>query len=234
VADNINDEIVDLTEPEGQEDAEKEKKKVKAPKPPKPPKNDEPKPEKKAKGKKKKGGKLKLILIIVLVVLIAGFIFEELYFNYLGTRDIFIDAIVKLDPDYRTREANLDIKETDLNKFQAELDTRERTITSRESQYERRNADLNSREETIREQEQQSAPLYKRQLTEQELEDMQSLSRSYSLMAPEVAATILGELGNSNDVATILYYMTERNAAAILAVMNPDFAAELTNILLYS
>ena len=236
-----NDDFKDLTEPEGSEEASNgKKKKEKTPKPPKEPKQPkekltkaEKKAAKKAGKGKKKRGKLKIILIIVLVLLVAGFVFEEIYYNYLGTRDMLIDAVVKLDPAYGTREKKLNERESLLDAREADLDAREKTVTSRENQNDRRTASLDTREKDVNDLLQWSLPLYRRQMTEQELTDMQSVSMSYSRMAPEIAAAILMELNDPDDVAAILYYMSERSAAAILAVMDPEFAAVITEIFLY-
>ena len=255
MADNTDDVIVDLTASgDTNDDGKGETETVKAPKPqgpppgspgpapgppgrtpgtPRPPVKQTPAPSTPQKKKKKKGRILKIILIIVIVLLIAGFVFEELYFNYLGTRDIFIDAVVRLDPAYGAREHRLDSIENDLDRRQAELDAREKTVGFRESQNDRRGVELDKWEETIIDREQMTMPLYLRKMTEQEQSDLQSLSRSYSLMAPDAAVAILMELEEQDDVAAILYNMSDRNASAILALMDPEYAAEITMILLY-
>ena len=232
MADNINDDFTDLTE---DENAGKGKKKPakKAPAP-KAAQKAAAVPDKKDKSGKKKGGKLKIILIIVLVLLVAGFVFEEIYFNYLGMRDVLIDSVVKIDPEYGPRQVRLDEREADLDLREAGIEARERSVGSRETTVDRRAAELDQREETLSNNTQSSAPIYRRQLTAQEITDMESLSRSYSQMPPDAAAVILTELERMDDVAAILYYMNERNAASILSAMDPEFAARITEILLYS
>ena len=79
-----------------------------------------------------------------------------------------------------------------------------------------------------------TVPLYRREMTEEELEDMMSISTLYTQMAPEAAAARLVRLYDPRDVAAILYFMGERNAAAIMSVMTVEYAAEITEILLYS
>ena len=241
MADKINGEIEDLTEPEESEEAEntdkkkKRRKKTKTLKDSASPEEDTKKPKKSKKAGKKKDGILKVVLVIILTILIAGFVFEELYYNSLGTREMLIDAVVRLDPEYGSREKNLDEREAAISTLESQLELRERTITSREKQNDSRTTDLQKREVEFQNMVSSwSAPLYKREMTEQELLDMQSLSRAYSLMTPEAAAAILIELGQIEDVAAILYHMTNRNASAILAVMDPGYAAEITNILLYN
>ena len=245
MADNIENETAGMIEPvdtvgdeNGKQEPADEPKPQESPEQPEPPKPPEPtknvkRPPAPQKKKKKKGRKLKIILIIVIFLLVAGFVFEELYFNYLGTRDIFIDAVVRLDPAFGAREHELDIRETDLDKREADLDARDKAAGFRESQNTRRSLELDEREETTNEREQLSMPLYMRKMSEQELLDMQSLSRAYSLMAPDVAVAILMELERQDDVVAILYNMSERSASAILALMDPEYAAQITVLLLY-
>ena len=229
-----NESLIDLTvDDEGVDTTKGNAKPAKAPRRARPSGN-EPVSLQRASVGKKKGRKLKIILIIVLVVLIAGFVFEEVYFNFLGTRDLFINAVVRLDPDFRSREAELDDREAELDSFEAELDAREGALQNRETQLDRRSSQLDGREAALSEQLiLDDLPRFRRSMSEQEVLDMESLSRSYSLMAPEAAAVILGELVVSDDVAAILYFMPERSAAAILSVMDAEFAAEITEILLY-
>ncbi|MCL2046245.1 MAG: hypothetical protein FWG88_07650 [Oscillospiraceae bacterium] len=190
--------------------------------------------ERKALGIKKRGGKLKVILIILLVLLVGGFVAEEVYFNWLGTRDMLIDAVLLLDPNVRTRGYRLDAREAELKEKEEAFAEKERIISNRELQADRRATELDRRQADLAEREERATPLYRRRMSEQDLSDMVSLSRSYSQMTPESAAAILVELDKAEDVAAILFYMSERNAAAILAVMEPEFAAHITSILLYN
>jgi len=245
-----DDDITDLTDEEAPASEGKPKtKKGKEPKEPKPSKSvidDGDKPGKKEKGKKKKG-KLLIIALLILVILIAGFVYVELTFNLLGTRDmvrdLFLDVVVWLDPEFRAvddelknnndeRVAKLDEREEALDKRDEEITQRESDAITRETQLDRRSTALDLREQQQEQSQDVNVPLFRRDMTEEQLADLQSLSRSYSQMSPEAAAEILVELFNPNDVATILYFMNERNAASILAEMDVDFAARLTEILL--
>jgi len=132
------------------------------------------------------------------------------------------------------REAQLVEWEIELNLREDELNARENAASAREQQLNIRAEAQDAREKDLMDLYDRVVPIYRRMLTDQELEDMISISRSYTQMSPDVAAGILVELNDPKDVAAILYYMSERNAAAILSVMDADFAAELTEILLYS
>ena len=131
------------------------------------------------------------------------------------------------DNDLDERKQGLDTRESELKDREKELDLREERLDSRKEQ-------LDKREEQINLSQERSMPAYLRDMTEEELADIMSVSTSYSRMDPGTAAGILVELRDPNDVATILYYMSERNAAAILSVMEPEFAARITEILMNS
>jgi len=258
-----DDDITDLTEDEESSGSagKENQKKQKAPKAPKEPK--EPK-EKKGKDKKdsketgedaeKKGGAggIIIIMILVLVILIGGF-GAAMYFNVLGARSIVANAVndpliklvIWLDPGFssiddrmRAESASRDKrhaeKEAELEERDEEVTLREDSINSREAQLDRRERELDSREAQIIAMYERTVPIYRRDMTEQEQEDMESLSRTYSQMSPSDAAERLARLYDPRDVAAILYFMMERPRAAILAAMNPTYAAEITEILLYS
>jgi len=226
----------------------------------KPDKHTNEKPGKK-KGKKIEGGKkginIKLILIIVPVVLVAACV-AAVILNFFGARDILsgwisdplISAVVWLDPEFSSvnqqlrnrsneREEKLDKRSGELDTREGELNRREEGLQSREEQtgeweikLDKRSEQLDKREEQLRQAQAPALPAYQRELTEQELSDMRSLSRSYAQMDPEAAAAILTALNDTDGVATIIYHMSERNAALILAAMDKNFAAKVTDRLL--
>ena len=108
----------------------------------------------------------------------------------------------------------------------------ENQLQSREAQLDRRSAALDRQEEDEGTRDVEQLPLFRRNLSGQELEDITSLSKTFTQMSPDNAATILAEMEDPNQVASILYFMDERNASAILAAMEVEFAAELTELLI--
>ena len=235
----------------------KEKKEPEPREPQAPPAKDE-KPGKKGKGDKgKKGGKKKgskvwviLIIILVLLVLIAAFC-AAVYFNLFGFGDIILEPVgewlfgimVWIDPEFSSvdkelsargdeRNAALDEREHGLDTREAELAAREEAANTREKQNDRRATALDRREDLLNIREDTDTPLFRRDLTEQELADVASLSRTYAQMSPETAAEILAGLYEPMDIASILYFMAERNAATILAAMEVEMAVIITDILL--
>jgi len=257
-----DDEVTDLTEG-GDSGAGAKGKKAKPPKAPKEPKDTEgpalAKADKKGKKDKKnnadKGSSTAgviIIMILVLLILLGGF-GAALYFDMFDARIIvadvitepMLDIIIWLDPAYNSISQRLRIeaemqerrfaeRTADLDEREASIVFHEEIITTRESQLDRRALDLDRREEQILAMYERTIPLFRRDMTDQEREDMISLAQTYSQMSPESASIILARLYDPRDAAAILYYMTERNAASILSEMEPSLAAELTEILLYS
>jgi len=257
MADN---DVTDLTAEEGSATPAKGKKAPRAPKAPKETKEKEPKAakgkkDKKSEGKGEKSSALSIIIIMILVllILIGGF-GAALYFDVFDSRVIIadvlteplLDIIIWLDPEYHTIRQRLRAEEeaslrrfeertAELNRREADIGILEDMVVSREQVVERRTHDLDRREEQIIAMYERTIPLFRRpDRTDQEMEDMLSLSRMYTRMSPDVAATILVQLYDPRDVAGILYYMSERNAAAILSEMDVRYAANITEILLYS
>jgi len=245
-----DEETTDLTEGGDSGAAKKQK----APKAPKEVKVDPSPTDKKQKGKKEKGGAggIIIIMLLVLILLVGGFA-AILYFNMFKAREItsdwvkepLLDVIIWLDPSFSSinnrlaaereaQEKRFEEREADLNTRESDLIARENALNALEQTLDRKSFDLDRREDQIIAMYERTIPIHKRDMTEQELEDMLSLSRTFSQMSPEDAASILVELYDPRDVAAIIYYMGERNAASILAAMNVDYAAEITEILLYS
>jgi len=256
-----DDDVTDLTEEGSGEAAKgKGKKPPKAPKEPKAPKDEkgvkEPKgkKEKKPKEKGEKGGAAGVIIImlLVLLILVGGFT-AALYFDVFDARTIIaevvteplLDVLIWLDPGYHTISQRLRDEEEasvrrfterteELNRREENLILQEEMVFAREQQVVRQSHDLDRREEQVAAMYERTVPLWKRDMTEQEMEDMLSLSTTFINMSPEQAALILVQLYDPRDVATILYYMSERNSAAILTEMDVRYAANITEIWLYS
>jgi flagellar motility protein MotE (MotC chaperone) len=252
----------DLTEDGEPAPAAKGKKASKTPKAPKEPKVEkEPKLKKDKKSKDPKdeigkgggAGGIILIMLLVLIILISGFA-AALYFDVFNAREVIgdvitdplLDIIIWLDPGFSTINARLEAerltlerryqeRNEDLNERESHIILMEGVLDNRENMLDRRENDLDRREEQIIAMYERTVPLHRRDpMSEQDLEDMMSLSRTYTQMSPDDAAERLVRLYDPRDVASILYYMSERNAASILAAMDPGYAANITEILLYT
>ena len=248
------DDVTDLTENAAEASpANKSKpKREKAPAVPKAPGVTKDKASK-DKGDKKSGtGGTILIMILILVLLIGGFA-AVLFLDLFNSRQIvgsivnepLIGVVVWLNPKFSTVEQQLvaeneaqekhhAARTADLNAREEDIELLESELLIREQLLERRALELDNREVQIIAMYERTVPLHRREMTDEERDDMVSLSRTYSQMSPENASRILVHLYDPRDVAGILYYMGERNAGSILAAMDARYAAEITEILLYS
>jgi len=249
-----DDDVTDLTDDgAGAPPASKSTpKKAPAPKAPKAPSGKSEKASKEKDDKKSGTGGIILIMILILILLIGGFA-ATLFLDLFNSRQIvgnvvndpLIGVIVWLDPKFSTIEEQLEAdneaQETLHAQRSADLDAREENIElieselqMREQLLDRRAMELDGREIQIIAMYERTIPLHRREMTEEEHGDMLALSRTYSQMSPADAARILVQLYDPRDVAAILYYMNERNAGSILTEMDARYAAEITEILLYS
>ena len=194
----------------------------------------------------------KLLIIIILTLAVAGFVTGVIVLNLFGIRsvmrDTFISAVVWLDPEFSAiddtltrrsdeRSAALDERELALNELDSELELLKEQLDTMEARLDRREANLVRREEQQQQQlqiDESDIPFFKRHMSEEELAEKMSISITYTQMAPADAARILVELTDDNYVATVLYFMSERNRAPILTEMETEYAALITEILLTS
>jgi flagellar motility protein MotE (MotC chaperone) len=165
---------------------------------------------------------------------LAAFVFVVIEFDQWGFRTAIIELVDSLDPEY----VDLTRREAALAAGVAELETQRQDAVAEDErlealrlELERREALLEAREEQT-EQNSVGAPGYWLGLSPQEIEDMESLGKTYAAMESAAAAEIMAELYTVNDAAAILYYMAEKNAAPILEAMDRQFAAAVTEALL--
>ena len=248
-----DEETTDLTGGE-ESSAPAKGKKEKAPKVPKEKKEKAPKTKREKSDSDDKGGAggIVIIMILVLTILIGGFT-AALIFDVFSAREIMadvlteplLDAIIWLDPGFSSIRQRLAVEEEaqirrleerreEMDERQGDIEMREAALLTREQQIERRGFDQDRREEQIIAMYERTIPLYRRDMTDEEMDDMIQISRIYTQLAPDAAAERLVRLYDRRDVAAILYFMVERNSAAILAEMEPFYAAEITEILLYN
>ncbi|MCL2391143.1 MAG: hypothetical protein FWC66_00875 [Oscillospiraceae bacterium] len=245
------EDITDLTENE--EPKTKQKKPLKEKK-----KKEQkiPKTKKEGLGETSNGKRLSLkgkliifgILAIVLIIVMLGTL---MWFNLFGVRDMtgaflyepIIAVAVWFNSELTTleeklqiasdqRESALDIRESELSRRAQELTAREEEIAVRELGLDNRSTALDRREEQLNDLLDTSIPIFRREMTDEQREDMLSLSNTLAQMSPDDAAHILVELPEAIDAAVVLFFMAERNAGAILAEMEPEFAADIIQILL--
>lgn len=179
--------------------------------------------------KKKKGKAFRIILPLILILIIIGTLVVAVLYNLFSFRDILFDTVYSLDPEYRAVEsikAGLDLREQELDKKEERILKSEQRLNGLEEKLNERDKELDRREI-------ENIPIYLRPMTDEDLESMKSISRVYSEMAPEDAAEILASLYSVEDMTAILYYMSEKKSAEILAVIDRGLAVEITDMLIH-
>jgi flagellar motility protein MotE (MotC chaperone) len=173
----------------------------------------------------------KLLVILIAAVLVAAaavLAVIAVQLNWADSRTKLIEAANRLDPEYAALEARLEA----IGARETAADAREAEIAAEEQRLEEWSRRLQERETELDSAETGSVPIYRAPLSPQEVADMESLGKIYAAMSAARAAEILAELYANEDMAAILYYMTEKSASPILAAMDSRLAAEITEILL--
>ena len=167
------------------------------------------------------GGVIGLVILFILIIAAIAALYFAIQFNFGGTRDAIIDTVNKLDPEY--------VKYTEKL---AELAERESAVEAVEKRNETETKRIAKENQELADKRINQTPIYRRNLSETELAEMQSLGQIYTAMEPATAAAIMAELYTVRDMATIIYYMREAAAAAVLAEFAPALAATITEELL--
>lgn len=184
---------------------------------------------KKKKKERKKGGLRKFIFTLILLLLIAGFAVVVFVFNFMDMRTAFFGFVHNLDPDYRAisdQWLELYAEERNLESLQIALAAEEARLKALEK-------DLNEKEVYLSNTEASRVPIYRPPVNEDDVIYMQSLSKIFAAMDAKSAAGILVKLYKVEDMAAIIYYMAQANAAAIMENMDAETAASITNQLLH-
>ncbi len=182
---------------------------------------------KKKKEKKPKRKKGKLFLFIFIILLIGAFC-AAVYLDYFEIRTKMIDFLSSFDPEYVAYTEKVAEAEQKL----VELETWEGVLTEQENSLAQRTADLDDREVEISEQSVSSQLLYRGNLSDERIAELQNLGNIYSTMDPAAAAEILPQLYGVIDMAAIIYYMDESAAATLLSLLNSALAAQITDEML--
>jgi flagellar motility protein MotE (MotC chaperone) len=173
---------------------------------------------------------------LLLAAAVSAFVFVVIEFDQWGFRTAVIEFVNSFDPEY----VDLTEREAELAGGVAELETRRLDAAAEDERLEALRLELERREALLEAKEEQgaqesaNAPGYWLGLSPQEIEDMESLAKTYAAMDPVAAAEIMAELYTSNDAAAILYHMAEKSAGPILEAMDRQLAAAVTEALLNS
>lgn len=178
--------------------------------------------EKKKKQEGGGGGVVGLVVLLVVLVIAGGGLFAIVNFNLFGARDSLISAVSKLDPEYVAYTEDLARLEREL----AEVEAAKFKNEAEAARLQKEKQDIQTTQTADK------TPIYRRILNEDELAEMKSLGKIYSAMEAETAANILPKLYTVRDMATIIFYMDESSAAAVLSAMDAALAADITQELI--
>ena len=185
---------------------------------------------KKEKAEKKGGFGAALLAILVVLIVVAGvFLYLTLVNDWGGVRTSLLTTVNKLDPEFRTVEEQ---KVADYNAAKAQLEGDQAALLKAQQALDQRKAELDTRQGAISKAETELLPLYRRNLSEEKLEEIKQTGKIYESMEPQTAAGIMSRLYDETYMAAILYYMKPDKAAEVMSHMTADLAARITTELL--
>lgn len=182
------------------------------------------------KGKKKKSVVKRLVIILVILIVLIGGAGAALYFS--GNLDAVFTAI-GLPPLFDTgaitieeQQAALDAREAALNAREKELSSQQETLAAQRQALDddiaaaEASANANRTFEEIR-----------AGYSEEKLTELKQVGSIYSKMDAEAAAAIITEMYDNRQIAVIIYYMQPAASALVMANLDPELAADVTEIL---
>jgi|GEM_PF-2931000 len=185
---------------------------------------------KKEKAEKKGGFGAALLAILVVLIVVAGvFLYLTIVNDWGGVRTSLLTTVNKLDPNFRTLEEQ---KVAEYNAAKAQLESDQAKLLKDQQALEQRKADLDLRQAAISNAEAELLPIYRRNLSEEKLEEIRQTGKIYESMEPATAAGIMSRLYDETYIAAILYYMKPAAAADVMSHMTAELAARVTTELL--
>ena len=178
---------------------------------------------------KKRKRIIRLVVLLLLIFFVAGFLFASVRYDLFSVRTKFIAMVNRMNPEHVAVEAaqqqllldrqQLELDQIKLKNDRENLDARESLLTMREEQVE--TAEI------------ARTPIHRRLITDAKREELERLGKIYNSMEAETAAGIITELYGVVDMATLLYFMNQPKAAAVLTYMDPQLAADITEELMW-
>lgn len=182
------------------------------------------------KSGKRKKRRLKGILIIALimfVLIIAGAI--TLYF--LGFLDPLL-PLVGMTP--RAEIVTFEQRQEQLIAHEKALELREQAVSEREAKVEKKAQKLSELEDELEERE--NAPIDFNdkiaQTDEASLDNLKKVSKICNTMDAEAAAKVVMELGSVDEMALVVYFMSEEAAAELMAALPEMTAARIISLII--
>lgn len=175
----------------------------------------------------KKKSKVKVFPILIVLVIIAAIAVLVLGVmkNLFGIRNSMMNFLGSMDPNYKTMEAQ-----------DASLKKREQSVTSREEAAKEQEEALKKKEDELKIREKNvgngTFAEYIAGFSNEHISQLQQLASVYSNMDAKAAAAALSKLGNIEDMAVVINYMKDQNAAALMNNLDADTAAKITEYIL--
>lgn len=184
------------------------------------PQNKNTKPgEKAGPVKKKKKGKAAVAVILIALIALFG---VSYYYNLMDTKTKIVQFFLNQDDTYSKAMAEVQAANDTIAQKQAELDSQTKTL-------DQRSADLDAREAEISGEESKAADT--QASADAKLAETAKMVTIYEGMDAAVASGILSNYTDKQWIADLLMQMNEKKAAAILAAMDPVFAATITALM---
>lgn len=184
---------------------------------------------KKEKRRRRRGGLILLIALVVLVVAAGVFLYLTVVNDWGGVRTSALTLVNRLDPQFRHLEEQ---KIAEYNAAKAQLESDQAQLLLDQQALEKRLSEVGRRETAVSQAEADLQPLYRRNLSEEKLDEIKRTGKIYENMDPQVAAGIMSRLYDESYMAAILYYMSASKAADVMSQMPADLAARVTTELL--
>ena len=184
------------------------------------------KPKLKPKVAKKSRVKFLLIIIIALVVIAAiAVLVLGVMKNLFGIRNSMMNFLGSMDPNYVTVEA----QDASLKKREQSVTDREKAVKEQEDGLKDKEKELDTREKNVGN---GTFAEYIAGFSNEHISQLQQLASVYSNMDAKAAAAALSKLGNVEDMAVVINYMKDQNAAALMNNLDADTAAKITEYIL--
>lgn len=184
---------------------------------------------KKRKKKKKGRGIIGLIILLVLIIAAGVFIYLTMVNDWGGVRTQALTLVNKLDPEFRYLTEQ---QVTEYKQAVAQLEQDRAQLKADQDLVAQQRAELDARRAELAQQELERQPLYRRNLSEDKLNEIKQTGKIYENMDPAIAAGIMSRLYDETYMAAILYYMSAQSAADVMSNMSAELAARVTTELL--
>lgn len=191
--------------------------------PPPPPAKDAGK-----KSKKKRSKGTTVIVLLILLLLVGGAVYAV---YRIGLLDPVLVAVGMMPSQ---EELSMEEQQTRLDRLEEELELRESELTGRETDVTDREKAVKKREEDVekREREQLSFAQVMAETTPERMETLKKVSAICNEMSAETAVGIVQNLVNTDEIALVIYHMTEENAAKLLALLPQATAAKVLSLMM--